>query len=156
MKKTEVSTTTPSNKKQPTANEMREWFEKNKKHIENFAAADSAAKNLRDVTKTSTKVVSAFNAEYGKVDIEYSEHPLFVGINKKSNIWMNHHDIVDGVGKGFEVIASTKNTKIAAFANDEKKLYGVQFHPEFKSRPNKPHPLFMGFVEASIANADRE
>lgn len=32
---------------------------------------------------------------------------------------------------------------------------GVQFHPEFKSRPNKPHPLFMGFVEASIAKADR-
>ena len=27
---------------------------------------------------------------------------------------------------------------------------GVQFHPEFKSRPNKPHPLFMGFVEASL------
>jgi CTP synthase len=25
---------------------------------------------------------------------------------------------------------------------------GTQFHPEFKSRPNKPHPLFMGFVEA--------
>jgi len=25
---------------------------------------------------------------------------------------------------------------------------GVQFHPEFKSRPNRPHPLFMGFVEA--------
>lgn len=29
---------------------------------------------------------------------------------------------------------------------------GVQYHPEFKSRPNKPHPLFMGFVEASIKN----
>ena len=27
---------------------------------------------------------------------------------------------------------------------------GVQFHPEFKSRPNRPHPLFMGFVRAAI------
>ena len=27
---------------------------------------------------------------------------------------------------------------------------GVQFHPEFKSRPNKPHPLFVGFVSASL------
>lgn len=27
---------------------------------------------------------------------------------------------------------------------------GVQFHPEFKSRPNKPHPLFLGFVKASL------
>ena len=27
---------------------------------------------------------------------------------------------------------------------------GVQFHPEFKSRPNKPHPLFLSFVKASL------
>ena len=26
---------------------------------------------------------------------------------------------------------------------------GVQYHPEFKSRPNKPHPLFLGFIEAA-------
>ena len=64
MKKTEVTTTAPStNKKQPTANEMREWYEKNKKHIENFAAAESAVKSLRDVTKTATKAVSAFNKD---------------------------------------------------------------------------------------------
>ena len=30
---------------------------------------------------------------------------------------------------------------------------GVQFHPEFKSRPNKPHPLFVGFVKASMENS---
>ena len=28
---------------------------------------------------------------------------------------------------------------------------GVQFHPEFKSRPNKPHPLFVGFIKAAIS-----
>jgi CTP synthase len=27
---------------------------------------------------------------------------------------------------------------------------GVQFHPEFKSRPNKPHPLFLGFIQAAL------
>ena len=27
---------------------------------------------------------------------------------------------------------------------------GVQFHPEFKSRPNKPHPLFLGFIGAAL------
>lgn len=31
---------------------------------------------------------------------------------------------------------------------------GVQFHPEFKSRPNRPHPLFLGFVKASLENED--
>ena len=30
---------------------------------------------------------------------------------------------------------------------------GVQFHPEFKSRPNRPHPLFMGFIGASVEKA---
>ncbi len=32
---------------------------------------------------------------------------------------------------------------------------GVQFHPEFKSRPNKPHPLFRGFIEASLAKEEK-
>ncbi|MBR5925744.1 MAG: hypothetical protein IKZ78_00120, partial [Firmicutes bacterium] len=32
---------------------------------------------------------------------------------------------------------------------DEDFFVGVQFHPEFKSRPNKPHPLFTGFVKAA-------
>ena len=63
MEKTEVSTTTPSETKQPTANEMREWYEKNKRHIENFAAAEQAVKGLRDVTKTATRTVTAFNKE---------------------------------------------------------------------------------------------
>ena len=30
---------------------------------------------------------------------------------------------------------------------------GVQYHPEFKSRPNRPHPVFKGFVEAALKNA---
>ena len=29
---------------------------------------------------------------------------------------------------------------------------GVQYHPEFKSRPNKPHPLFLGFIGAAVRN----
>ena len=32
----------------------------------------------------------------------------------------------------------------------EKFFVGVQFHPEFKSRPNKPHPLFVGFIKAAL------
>lgn len=62
MKKTEVSTAAPSTEKK-TANEMREWYEKNKRHIENFAVAEQAAKSLRDVTKTATKTVTAFSKE---------------------------------------------------------------------------------------------
>jgi CTP synthase len=32
---------------------------------------------------------------------------------------------------------------------------GVQYHPEFKSRPNKPHPLFLGLVQAAISSHDQ-
>jgi CTP synthase len=35
---------------------------------------------------------------------------------------------------------------------DKRFFIGVQFHPEFKSRPNKPHPLFLGFVRAALGD----
>ncbi|MCR4617260.1 MAG: CTP synthase [Lachnospiraceae bacterium] len=38
----------------------------------------------------------------------------------------------------------------AVEVKDHPFMIGVQFHPEFKSRPNKPHPIFMGFVEAAL------
>lgn len=51
------------NPKRKTASEIREWYEKNKQKIENYDQANNALKNLRDVTKTSTKTVSAFNKD---------------------------------------------------------------------------------------------
>lgn len=63
-KSTEVSTAPSStSKKQPTAAELRTWYEQNKKHIENFASANAAIKGFRDVAKTSTKTVSVFSKE---------------------------------------------------------------------------------------------
>lgn len=38
--------------------------------------------------------------------------------------------------------------------SDRKFFVGVQYHPEFKSRPNKPHPLFRGFIEAAVQRSD--
>ncbi|MFN3707651.1 glutamine-hydrolyzing GMP synthase [Microcella sp.] len=46
--------------------------------------------------------------------------------------WMSHGDSVAKAPEGFEVLASTDDTPVAAFASDEKKLYGVQWHPEVK------------------------
>lgn len=46
-----------------TAAEMREWYERNKKHMEKFAAAQEGLIPLRDITKTSTKAVPTFNKE---------------------------------------------------------------------------------------------
>ena len=67
------------------------------------------------------QVVTAEVGEYGKVEIEYEDHPLFEGVKKNNIVWMSHHDSVAKLGKGFKVIAKTKNTPIAAYANDKKK-----------------------------------
>ena len=43
---------------------------------------------------------------------------------------MSHGDKVNKLPKSFHVIASTSNAKFAAIANENKKIYGLQFHPE--------------------------
>ena len=76
-------------------------------------------------------VKRAENREYGKTDIEYdTSSALFVGIDKTSVCWMSHTYYVDVPPSGFEIIAETKSCPVAAFADTQKKLYGVQFHPE--------------------------
>ena len=62
VKETEVSTTL-FNENTKTSQEMRDWYTKNKRHIENYAKAEQAARSLKDVTKTSTKTVTAFSKD---------------------------------------------------------------------------------------------
>lgn len=80
--------------------------------------------------QTGGDVTSATTKEYGKCEIEYSECPLFEGINKANICWMSHTDYVSKLGKGFEIVGKTATCPIAAYGNTERKLYGVQFHPE--------------------------
>ena len=50
---------------------------------------------------------------------------------------------------------SPDNILVEAVEIDEHPFYlGVQFHPEFKSRPNRPHPAFLSFIEASLLNKE--
>lgn len=56
--------------------------------------------------------------------------PLFAGISNHSRIWMSHGDTVVSPPAGFELIAHSETIKSAAIANEKKKIYGVQFHPE--------------------------
>lgn len=79
---------------------------------------------------TGGNVASATTKEYGKCDIEYQDCPLFDGIEKKNVCWMSHTDYVCALGDGFRVLAKTATCPIAAYGNVDKKLYGVQFHPE--------------------------
>ena len=76
------------------------------------------------------RVENAAEGEYGKVEITASASPLFKGVPRESIAWMSHRDFVSKVPASFEVIATTDKCPTAAIASEEKKLYGVQFHPE--------------------------
>lgn len=60
---------------------------------------------------------------------------LFTGIVPQNECWMSHTDQITAVPEGFEILASTRNCGVAALANEEKKLYAVQFHPEVEHTP---------------------
>lgn len=68
--------------------------------------------------------------EFGKTVLNISDNQIFNGIKQDSTVWMSHVDKVFELPNGFKTIAATANTENAAIANDEKKLYGFQFHPE--------------------------
>lgn len=57
---------------------------------------------------------------------------LLAGQPAEQNVWMSHGDAVQRAPEGFTVLAKTAVTPVAAFGNAERKLYGVQWHPEVK------------------------
>jgi len=70
--------------------------------------------------------------EYGLATLHLDERsdPLFAGLAGQQQIWMSHRDTVDAVPPGFAVAGRTSTCAVAAIAAPEKKLYGLQFHPE--------------------------
>ncbi len=75
--------------------------------------------------------------EYGPAEIHFSEKEgVFEGLNDAENVWMSHFDQVTEVPKGFKIVGSSDDCKIAAMSNQQKKIYGVQFHPEVTHTKN--------------------
>lgn len=62
-KSTSTPVSTAPSSKQPSVTELREWYSKEQKRLANFAAAEQAALQLKDVAKSSTKAVTAFSKE---------------------------------------------------------------------------------------------
>jgi len=81
------------------------------------------------------KVVSADHHEYGKAQIQFDEihghlSPIFEGVQNNQTVWMSHADRVENLPAGFERIAHSSNSPYAAIANEEKRIYCMQYHPE--------------------------
>lgn len=81
------------------------------------------------------KVESAENKEYGKADIHVNDENavLFHGLPQDQSVWMSHGDLVTKAPEGFEVVAKSQNCPIASIADYDRKLFGLQFHPEVRN-----------------------
>lgn len=82
--------------------------------------------------KLSGKVEQSENQEYGKAKLKLKKNKskFLKDIDNHSQVWMSHGDKVSSLPKGFSAIASTQSSPYAIIANEKKKIYGVQFHPE--------------------------
>ncbi len=77
------------------------------------------------------KVARPAKREYGHAMFYLDgENSLFDGLSKESAVWMSHGDSVVEMPKGFSLAGHTDLTPTAAVANEEHKMYAVQFHPE--------------------------
>jgi GMP synthase (glutamine-hydrolysing) len=77
------------------------------------------------------KVEPGEKGEYGLATlIPQPGSQLFAGAEGAQQIWMSHRDVVLGLPAGFSTIASTGTCAVAAIEHAQRKLYGVQFHPE--------------------------
>ncbi len=82
-------------------------------------------------------VASAIAREYGpaQVTIDRRDSPLLAGLGDTLGVWMSHGDRIDALPPGFRVLAHSANSPVAAMADEGRRLYGLQFHPEVMHTP---------------------
>ncbi len=79
------------------------------------------------------KVDQTGKREYGATDLKVADGGILLGGQPQLQVcWMSHGDQVVQAPAGFKVLASTETTPVAAFENAEKRIFGVQWHPEVK------------------------
>ncbi len=85
-------------------------------------------------------VEAAEHREFGRAHVEVTaDCALFHGVwdvGAREQVWMSHGDRVTGLPPGFRAVAETEGAPFAAIADDERRFYGVQFHPEVVHTPH--------------------
>ncbi|RUP09794.1 glutamine-hydrolyzing GMP synthase [Hyphomicrobium sp.] len=86
------------------------------------------------------KVESGLDREFGRAFLSIGKpSPLFDGAwapGERHQVWMSHGDRVTRLPEGFEVIATSENAPFAAVADEKRRFYAVQFHPEVVHTPD--------------------
>ena len=84
------------------------------------------------------KVEPSSEREYGPAQVTIGENcGIFSAFKngEETGVWMSHGDKVTKIPTGFRVVATSPNAPLAAIANPERKMYGIQFHPEVAHTP---------------------
>ncbi len=78
------------------------------------------------------EVEQSNSREYGRARLNYlnTTHPLLRNIENNTQVWMSHGDTIKSLPSNYEVIASTQEVKVGAYAVSGEQTYGLQFHPE--------------------------
>ena len=85
--------------------------------------------------------------EFGRTYLTKKNHSQLTKnfFKKKTTVWMSHEDAVVKLPKSFKIIAATKSSKLTVIENTQKKIYGVQFHPEVTHTENGKQ-IFKNFI----------
>ncbi len=83
------------------------------------------------------QVLASDRREYGPAELIVCGPPdaLFAGLPERLKVWMSHGDRVQTLPSGFRHIASTQSAPFAACADTQRRIYGLQFHPEVVQTP---------------------
>jgi GMP synthase (glutamine-hydrolysing) len=99
------------------------------------------------------EVVAFQRKEFGPAVVTVTgDDRLFEGLEPEQPVWMSHGDSIEDLPEGFRAIASTTSTRFAAISDPQRRLYGIQFHPEVVHTPNGRrmlHNFVLGIAAAS-------
>ncbi len=100
------------------------------------------------------RVESAGEREYGAATVQVDAAcPLFAGTSAAQRVWMSHGDRVGRLPEGFRVVGHTSNAPVAAMADESRRFYGIQFHPEVR-HTEEGDTLLDNFLDLCRASRD--
>jgi GMP synthase (glutamine-hydrolysing) len=93
------------------------------------------------------EVGKSSSREYGRANLDFvdNSNPLFKGISKNSQVWMSHADTILKIPDNYQIIASTKDVKVAGYIIKGETTFAIQFHPEVY-HTTEGHQLLKNFV----------
>ena len=78
------------------------------------------------------EVKQSDSREYGRARLSFieNEHPLLKNLKPNTQVWMSHGDTINSLPPDCEIIASTGDVEVGAYASKKESTFGLQFHPE--------------------------